>query len=327
MACDAERLPDATAWATGSDPIDRNASAEDLYFELVCLRSLGLVSAERMSGLHVVLDDLELAVSGSERDRDMREAIASVLRRTLRELANTEPDLADGLEAREYVRRLHRRGVAASQDLSELTLVVAGLLGVPTSKGELALVVALPAGGHLVVKVASMSVKRALLALRKATSLDHLILGAERFGLHLQIARSSTELASTISGRPVDEALLARIKAAFERQGGKILQNADVDRYLAMRGAEAVTDNAKQFLLTSRPTTSAVFEELIHTAQHRTGRFNALVDRLGHREAERVLEIEAAEKLIRNAKAWGIPEEETRQTAERLAKLKAEGGR
>lgn len=326
-ACDAERRPDATVQATGSDPVDRDASAADLYFELVRLHSLGLVSAERMNGLQVVLDDVELAASGSDRIREEREAIAAVLRCSLRELKETDPELTDGLEAREYARRLHRRGVVVSQDLSEATLVIAGLVGVPTSKGELALVLALPAGGHLVAKVANVAFKRALLALRKARSLDHLLLESERFGLQLRIAHSSTELASTISGRPVDEALLARIKAAFERQGGQIVQNADVDRYLRMRGAEAVTDNAKQFLLTSRPSTSAVFEELIHTAQHRTGKFNALVEQLGHKEAERLLEIEAGEKLVRNAKAWGIPEEETRQTAERLARLKAKGGR
>jgi hypothetical protein len=100
-----------------------------------------------------------------------------------------------------------------------------------------------------------------------------------------------------------------------------------VDRYLELRGAEAVTDHAKQVLFTARPSTSAVFEELIHTAQHRTGRWDALVDQVGNAEATRIMEIEAAEKLIRNAKAWGIPEEETRQTAARIAGLKSAGAR
>lgn len=94
-----------------------------------------------------------------------------------------------------------------------------------------------------------------------------------------------------------------------------------------MRGVEALTYNEKLVILKTKPCASDVFEELIHTAQHRSGRWGALVDRVGNVEAERLMEIEAAEKLIRNAKAWGIPEEETRQTAERLARLKAGGNR
>jgi len=145
LACDADRLPDSTVPGAGADPIDRNASTEDLYFEFVRLHSLGLVSAERMDALQIALDDLELG-EDNDRERSRREVIASILRRTLGELAKSDPELAEGMEARDYARRLHRRGVVVSQDLGEVTLVVAGLLGVPTSKGELVLVAALPVG-------------------------------------------------------------------------------------------------------------------------------------------------------------------------------------
>ena len=134
---------------------------------------------------------------------------------------------------------------------------------------------------------------------------DNLLPDAPRSGLF-----------STIEGGPISPADLARMQSAFERNGGKILQN--VDGYLRFRNAEGVTDNAKQFLLRSDASRSAVFEEFIHTAQHRTGRFNEAVGKYGNIRGEAFLEIEAAEKLIRNRKAWQLPNSETRQTIERL---------
>ena len=90
--------------------------------------------------------------------------------------------------------------------------------------------------------------------------------------------------ASTIGGQPIDAAALARMKAAFERSGGTILQGADIDEYLLWRARQmgasnvgGITDNAKQVLLPTNPSRSAVFEEFIHTAQHRTGKVNRLV--------------------------------------------------
>jgi hypothetical protein len=53
-------------------------------------------------------------------------------------------------------------------------------------------------------------------------------------------------------------------------------------------------------------------------AQHRTDRFARAIDKWGNVKAEALMEIEAAEKLIRNRKAWRLPNSETRQTIERL---------
>ena len=53
-------------------------------------------------------------------------------------------------------------------------------------------------------------------------------------------------LASTIGGEAMDAVAFARIRAAFERNGGKILQGGEVDAYLTYRGAEGLTDNAVQ---------------------------------------------------------------------------------
>jgi len=87
-----------------------------------------------------------------------------------------------------------------------------------------------------------------------------------------------------------------KIKKAFARQGGIIDQSVDAQAYLRLRGAEGVTFDAKTILLPEKTTTSAVFEEFIHTAQHRTGRVNQLIEQFGNAEAELKLEIEAAEK-------------------------------
>jgi len=125
----------------------------------------------------------------------------------------------------------------------------------------------------------------------------------------------------------LEPAKLNKIKKAFARQGGIIDQSADAQAYLRLRGAEGVTFDSKTILLPENTTISAVFEEFIHTAQHRTGRVNQLIEAFGNVKAELILEIEAAEKLIRHRKAYHIPPIETRQTIQRLKLLRQAFGR
>jgi hypothetical protein len=141
-------------------------------------------------------------------------------------------------------------------------------------------------------------------------------------------------LTSTIGGEPINPADLARMKAAFEKNGGSILSNEDIDAYLAWRARQmgasnvgGVTRNAKEIDLPTNATRTAVFEEFIHTAQFRTGRFNELVAKYGNAEAERLLEIEAAEKLIKNQKAWNLPQNEIDAVVKRLEQLRNQGGK
>ena len=132
---------------------------------------------------------------------------------------------------------------------------------------------------------------------------------------------------STIDGAPINPADLARMKAAFEKNGGKILMNKDVDGYLKYHGAEGVTDNATSMMLRSDASRSAVFEEFIHTAQHRTGRYNATIEATkSNARTSLLMEIEAAEKLIRNRKAWQLPNNETRETIQRLRIFRSQLG-
>ena len=67
-----------------------------------------------------------------------------------------------------------------------------------------------------------------------------------------------------------------------------------------------VTRNAKEIDLPTNATRTAVFEEFIHTSQFRTGRFDRAIERFGMNEAERLMEIEAAEKLIQHQRAWSF---------------------
>jgi hypothetical protein len=124
------------------------------------------------------------------------------------------------------------------------------------------------------------------------------------------------------------------MKAAFEKNGGSILQNADVDAYLLWRaknlGASnigGVTRNAKMIDLPTNATRTAVFEEFIHTAQFRTGRFDRAIERFGNIEAVRLMEIEAAEKLIQNQRAWKLPQGEIDEVVKRLDQMRTQGGK
>jgi len=90
--------------------------------------------------------------------------------------------------------------------------------------------------------------------------------------------------------------------------------NALSNRFRMYVGGETLSENV--IALRRNPTATSVFEEIIHTAQLRRG-MSPKTDLIR-------MEIEAAEKLIRYRRAYGIPNTQTRQTIERLLRL-AEG--
>ena len=115
---------------------------------------------------------------------------------------------------------------------------------------------------------------------------------------------------------PMDARQFQRIKAAFERHGGAVIQDESAQEYLDFVGAEAVTLDPQTILFRPNPTASQVFEELIHTAQLKRGKITS-------QKATRIkAEIEAAEKLLRNQRAYQMSEIEIRETAQRLENLK-----
>ncbi|MBL8892634.1 MAG: RHS repeat-associated core domain-containing protein [Planctomycetaceae bacterium] len=133
-------------------------------------------------------------------------------------------------------------------------------------------------------------------------------------------------LNSEVTGEAIDPERLARMKAAYERQGGTIHQSPEIDDFMKRNEIEGRTYDSETIFLPQEPTTSAVFEEFIHVTQFRKGRADKLVEEFGPDEAARLLEIEAQETLIRNQKAWKIPDSENTQTIERLQYLRSCGG-
>ena len=81
---------------------------------------------------------------------------------------------------------------------------------------------------------------------------------------------------------------------------------------------EAITLGDDLIMLGPKATTSAVYEELIHTHQFRTGLYNNWVNKYGNKIAENLMEKEAAEELLKNSIKWKLPKDEIRLIKERL---------
>lgn len=111
---------------------------------------------------------------------------------------------------------------------------------------------------------------------------------------------------------PMPKKQLQKIVKAFRKNGGIIQMNTDTDGYLEYKKAEAITYDAKTILLRQNPGRAAVFEELIHAAQFRKGMND------GSLRSRIICEIEAQNKLLRNAKAYKLTEAEIRQTRSAL---------
>jgi hypothetical protein len=187
--------------------VEPDASAEDLYFELVRLHSVGLIGPERMEALQTNLDWVEAQSEAGERETQQRQLLASTLRRTLNELRWEENPVVVGSEGRAYARRLNHAGVRESRHYAERTLLIAGMLGVPTSEEDLVLMVAVPVGGYVVVKVGGMALKRAAFLLRRARTVDDVVDQAKALGLRPRYAASEVELRE-VAGETAAEALL-----------------------------------------------------------------------------------------------------------------------
>lgn len=198
-----------------------DASAEDLYFELARLHSVGLVTPERMEALQDNLDWVE-AQSGGKEDRgeQERQLLAATLRRTLDELRREHNPVVEGEEGRAYARRLNHAGVRESQRYAEDTLLIAGMLGVPTSREDAVLMVAIPVGGWVVVKVGGMALKRAAFMLRRARTVDDVLAQAKVLGLRPKYVASEMELRA-VTGEEAAGALRRAETHVGARDGGQ----------------------------------------------------------------------------------------------------------
>ena len=113
-------------------------------------------------------------------------------------------------------------------------------------------------------------------------------------------------------GEPMPQKQFDRIRRAAEKRGIAILSDADSERYVLSRGAEAITLNADTICLMRNPSRVAVFEELIHATQYKRGEIDGTP--LSIAKAE----VAAKEKLLRHAKAYGLTDIEIENTKKLL---------
>lgn len=132
------------------------------------------------------------------------------------------------------------------------------------------------------------------------------------------------ELFSTIKGKPINLNLLKKLQKEFENLGGSLLHNDESFEYIASRekaegvAIEAITFNEELILLNKNATTSAVYEELIHASQYRSGKYDIWVENHGNEIAKNLMEKEAAEELIERAIEWKLPNDEIKLIKKRL---------
>lgn len=111
---------------------------------------------------------------------------------------------------------------------------------------------------------------------------------------------------------PMPKKQLRKIEKSFKAKGGIIQSNAETDAYLDSKNAEAITYDAFTILLKQNPGRASVFEELIHATQYRNGENDgSYISRLK-------CEISAQKKLIKNANAYKLTDNEVIQTKKAL---------
>ncbi|MFY0576915.1 hypothetical protein ACN28S_23665 [Cystobacter fuscus] len=192
--------------ARPEDLVDPKASAEELYYEVLRLHSVGWLSQERLHLLQDVMgsvDDLP-GSSDQERERLLRDLLASTLRRTWNELRQGEDAaVAEAEQGRGYARRMYRAGLQEAERGAEGVIFIADMLGFPTSKESAVLMVAAPFGGYLVVKAGKMGLKRAAFLLRRFQKLDDFVERQAPRGLEMLYAANRSELESLVGREAV----------------------------------------------------------------------------------------------------------------------------
>lgn len=111
---------------------------------------------------------------------------------------------------------------------------------------------------------------------------------------------------------PMPKKQLQRIVRSFKAKGGIIQMDKETDAFLKLQKAEGSTLNADTILLNSSPSRAVVFEELIHSAQYRSGFDMADI------ETRLKCEIAAQEKLIKYSEIYKLSEAEIAQTKSAL---------
>lgn len=211
--------PDANS---GVYDVEADESAEDLYFELMRLHSAGLLPPGRMESLLRALDEVDSRheEGSAEHHEQQRVVLVSFLRRALRELRHGEDAaVAEAwYEGRAYARKLNHAGVHEAERHAENTLLLSGMMGVPTSKEDLVLMVGIPVGGYVVVKVGGMALQRAAFLMRKFRSVDDVVEHAKALNLHMSYAADEAELRQVAGDVAADAVLRTEAHVGTHRE-------------------------------------------------------------------------------------------------------------
>ncbi|MBQ9438124.1 MAG: hypothetical protein IJU50_07300 [Lachnospiraceae bacterium] len=112
--------------------------------------------------------------------------------------------------------------------------------------------------------------------------------------------------------QPMPKSQFLKLMREFKSIGGKYICNEESEAFLSVQGAEAIALDGYTILFRRKPTRSAVYEELFHTEQFRSGK----IDGTPKNRCE--CEIEAQKYLLDNAKGLQLTEPEIEQTKRAL---------
>ena len=122
---------------------------------------------------------------------------------------------------------------------------------------------------------------------------------------------------------PMDRDKFLKIKNNLQNRGISVIQDEDGDAFLVAMNAEAMTlsdGSAVIFKSGKIPSASAAFEEIIHTTQIKN---NGALNDYGTESATKEYlrrEIEANEKVLKYAKAYGLTDKDVESTSRNLKK-------
>jgi len=189
----------------GEFGFEEKETTEDLYNVAAHFESAGLVPEGTAERIGESLNYIEERYAEDEHLEFLRKnAVATGIRRGFRDRRSGsesfDREVVEAWDGRSYALKLNRAGVKAADEYAEGTVLVAGMLGVPTSKGDLILMVATAGGGYLVVKVGGLALRNARLYLRNLKAADEVVEWAESAGQQVRHYSDESAMRAGVAG-------------------------------------------------------------------------------------------------------------------------------
>lgn len=159
---------------------------------------------------------------------------------------------------------------------------------------------------------------------------------AEKYGVQGEIEKAGRIIFNSDKTReilnkqkPVNPEIFSRVKKRLTALGYSVECNSEIDAYLERSGKEASVintgDEGKAIVFFhTKLSASGLFEELIHLSQIKDRDLYS-ADRKKSELARLKNEIAAKEKLLKNRKAYGIPDYEIELIQRKYKKLRRTG--